>query len=228
MKSGKTWILNKFIKLLILCFSVVVLPACSTAIKDLYPAKSCDETKTIYVDSHGWHTGIIVAVEDLNHHLSEIKQDFLGAKHLEIGWGDRGYYQADEITSGLTMSAMLWPTDSILHVVGFHGSPKEVFHNSEVIELQVSTEGLDRMLEFIDNTFERNTEGYIISKKAGLYGWSQFYEAKGNFHLFSTCNYWVADAVRKTGFPISTFYAMTATNVLYQLENYAYESLNCF
>ena len=185
--------------------STIFLLGCAASIKPLYPPQSCEQNKTIYVDSHGWHTGIIIETRDLQGYLKELTTDFEGANYLEIGWGDKGFYQADEITSGLTAQAIFWPTDSILHVVGFYASPEKEFSQSEMIELNISNAGLIEMLKFIDNSFERDSNNSFIRSENGLYGWSKFYKAKGNYHVFNTCNNWVAKAVRKTGFPISTF-----------------------
>jgi len=216
---------KSFYKLILI--NIIFLSGCATSVKSLYPPKTCEEKKTIYVDSHGWHTGIIIKTEDLQGYLKDLSTDFKGANYLEIGWGDKGFYQTNEITSGLTVKAIFWPTDSILHIVGFYNSPEIAFSQSEVVKINISNNGLIEMLKFIENTFDRDSDNSFIRSKNGLYGWSNFYKAKGNYHVFSTCNNWVAKSIRRTGFPISSFYAATASNVMYQLDNYSENLIEC-
>jgi uncharacterized protein (TIGR02117 family) len=214
-----------FFKFILL--NIFFLSGCAASIRSHYPPKKCEDNKTIYVDSHGWHTGIIVKTKDIKGYLDDLAVDFNGANYLEIGWGDKGFYQASEITSGLTLQAMFWPTDSIAHVVGFYDDPEKEFYQSEMVKIDVSKKGLVELLKFIESSFERDSNNSFIKTKNGLYGWSKFYKANGNYHIFSTCNNWVAEGVRKTGFPISTLYAATAGNVIYQLENYSEKMVEC-
>jgi len=37
----------------------------------------------------------------------------------------------------------------------------------------------------------------------GLYGRSRFYASRERFHLFKTCNVWVATALREAGLPVT-------------------------
>jgi uncharacterized protein (TIGR02117 family) len=210
--------------LLIVC--LLLLSGCVAPAKDLYPAKNCDDVKTIVIVSHGWHTGFVIDAHDLRGYLPAVQQDFDGARYLEIGWGDKGFYQTEKITSGLTLQAIFWPTDSILHVVGLMDTPQTEFPHSEIFQVQISNDGLLALLQYLQATFE-TSDGQPISSDNGLYGWSRFYEASGKYHLFKTCNHWVARGLRQTGFPITYPYAATAGNVMFQVENFAADPLKC-
>ena len=63
--------------------------------------------------------------------MSEIKSRFGETPYLEFGWGDKGFYQANEITSGITFKAVFWPTESVVHVVAVPKEPRIYFKNSE-------------------------------------------------------------------------------------------------
>lgn len=210
----------------ILLLSACLLNACAAPVNSLYPARDCGDAKTIHIVSHGWHTGFVLDVIDLQPYLAEVRQTFDGARYLEFGWGDEGFYQANEITTGLTLHAIFWPTDSVMHVVGLMDEPRRAFPNSEVIDVQVSRNGYRQLLQYIEASFTRHDDGLVMIRN-GLYGWSRFYQANGRYHLFNTCNHWVAAGIRETGFPISTLYAASAGNVLFQLRSYTFPTLDC-
>ena len=73
--------------------------------------------KDVYVVSHGWHTGFVISAQDMYKQMPALKLRFPGALYIEFGWGDKGFYQANEITTGLTLRAIFWPTDSVVHAV---------------------------------------------------------------------------------------------------------------
>ena len=71
----------------------------------------------VYVVNHGWHTGFVVPASAIHKTMPELKQRFENAQYIEFGWGDNKFYQAEEITSGITLKAIFLPTDSVVHAV---------------------------------------------------------------------------------------------------------------
>jgi len=69
---------------------------------------------SIYVVNHGWHTGLIVRRADIPLGLVPETGDFPAADYR----GDWYYYQSGAPGLWLTLKAALWPTASVLHVVG--------------------------------------------------------------------------------------------------------------
>lgn len=202
-----------------LIFSIALFTGCAKAVDGLYPPQpDRNDTKTVYVvNNYGDHTGIVISRKEAAPYLQAF-DDFKSARYLEIGWGDAAYYQAKEISFWLSMRAAFWPTDSVLHVVALENDPLVHFSESKVVALELSKAGFVRLVEFIDKSFALDENGKIIRLGSGLYGKSSFYRAEGTFYLFNNCNDWSADAVRSSGFPISTFYVLTAGNLIYQLE----------
>ncbi|RPH75343.1 DUF2459 domain-containing protein, partial [bacterium] len=49
---------------------------------------------SIYVVRQPWHTGIVVLAADVPANAWLARRDFPDAAYLEVGWGDRAYYQA--------------------------------------------------------------------------------------------------------------------------------------
>ncbi len=172
----------------------------------------------MYVVSHGWHTGIVLFREDLIQVIPDLAQRFPAGEYLEIGWGDSGFYQAREITTGITLRAIFWPSDSVVHVVSVPRSPFVSFPDSEIHSLGISDRNLGNAVAYIAESFSRDPEGRLEPIKNGIYGDSQFYEGKGHYHLFNTCNKWTAKVLRRAGLDINPLFSLTASSVMNAIE----------
>jgi len=71
----------------------------------------------VYVVSHGWHTGFVIPAPEIQGVIPELERRFGNTPYIEYGWGDKGFYQAKETTLGLTLRAIFWPTESVVHSV---------------------------------------------------------------------------------------------------------------
>ena len=202
----------------LIIFSIALLTGCTKSVSEFYPPDpEQTDNKTVYIVNHGLHTGIVLPKKDAETYMHSFN-DFKSARYLEIGWGDKTYYQSEKNTLWMGMRALFCPTDSVLHVAALQTDPATYFSNSEVIQLKLSKTGFIRLVEFIDNSFTLNEKRQIIEQGSGLYGTSKFYRAEGTFHLFNNCNTWSARAIRSSGFPISSFYVFTGGNIMYQLK----------
>ena len=209
-----------------LALMIVFIPGCAAHEVPLPNAPGEADRKVFQVVKHGWHVGIVVDRDDIASRVPLPGEEFSGAGHLEIGWGDARFYQADAPSAGLALRAALWPTASVMHVVGFSGDPARYFPSSEVVDICVSRSAYERLLAFITDSFERGPDGAVIPLGPGLYGSSRFYRAKGAFHLFNTCNTWTARAVAATGVPVSTR-VITAGGLFSQLRRDGRDRFAC-
>ena len=188
--------------------------------KNSLPAEDGAARKPVYLVSHGWHTGIVVRRADLPTAVWPESEDFPGAEYLEVGWGDRDYYQTREPGAWLAIKAAFWPTPSVLHMVGFSGAVASYFPYSEVIELELSQRGFERLCGFVHGRFDRNGAARSTRLGPGLYGHSAFYPAREKFHLFNTCNVWTARVLRAGELPVTPFFAITTDNVMSQARQF--------
>lgn len=180
-------------------------------------APACRPLQALYVVSHGWHTGIVVKRDDLVKLLPPLAGDIGNEGYAEIGWGEERFYQAGTGTPGLALRAVLWPNSSVLQVVPFTGPPHRHFPQSEVIEVRVEKAGYAAALAFIAGSFTRTPDRGVARLGPSQYGNGWFYRAQGSFHAFNTCNTWVARAIEKTGYPVSSTLTLTAEGLLSQL-----------
>jgi len=175
-----------------------IAPASSTVLTEAASA-----ARTLHVVGHGWHTGIVLRAADVPADAWPARADFPDAQYLEIGWGNRAYYQAADPGAWLALKAAFWPAPSVLHVVAFDGAVERYFSAAEVIELDVSEAGLQRLIKHLRASHERDAAGRPVVLGPGLYGRSRFYASHERFHLFKTCNVWVAAALREAGLPVT-------------------------
>ena len=181
----------------------ILLSACSSPVKGLFPPGTDEPSKSIYLVSHGWHAGIVVKREDIPVGIWPQANDFPESEYLEVGWGDREYYMNPDSGIGTALKAGLLPTDSVLHVVGFNGPVTRVFPVSEIIRIDLSEPGLRKLLEYFEMSYAEDTTGETIRLGRSLYGDGQFYLSRETYHTFNTCNTWTARALRSAGAPIT-------------------------
>ena len=173
----------------------------------------------VYLVNHGWHTGFVVPASEIQHVIPELKKRFGNAPYIEFGWGDNEFYQAKEITSGVTLKAIFLPTDSVVHAVLVPLKVDRYFKNSEVEKFCLGDSEFNSLVKFISSSFFRDESGDILKLNHGIYGNSQFYKAKDDFHIFNTCNKWTAKGLKSAGMDISTTFKLTAGSIMNYLSN---------
>jgi uncharacterized protein (TIGR02117 family) len=178
------------------------------------PGMAMTGGETVYVVSHGWHTGLVVPARAIQQQFPELRTRFGNTPFLEFGWGDRDFYQAEEITTGLTLKAIFWPTESVIHVVAVPEKADEYFSASRVEKLCLSDGEYASLRRFIANSFHENEHGKLFALNEGLYGDSQFYKGTGRFYLMNTCNKWTAKGLKSAGLDVSAMFKLTAGSVI--------------
>lgn len=192
----------------------VLLCACASPPKDLFPPDPNEPSKTIYLVRHGWHAGIVVKRADIPAGIWSQHNDFPHAQYLEIGWGDRDYYMTPSSHFGITLKAGLLPTQSVLHIVGFSGSVTRYFPHSEVIQIELSEAGFQRLCSYLENSYALDEAGRSQPLGPALYGTGQFFLSRESYHAFNTCNVWTARALREAGCPITPGVNLTVDTLM--------------
>lgn len=174
---------------------------------------------SIYLVSHGWHAGIVLERRTLSERIKVLQRDFAAADYLEIGWGDSDFYQTPDPHIGLILKAGIFPSESVLHLVGFDGDVVGYFPYSEIIELKITPEQQDQLGRHIAASFALDGEGKTLSLGRGLYGESQFYRSIESYHLFNTCNVWTARVLRKIGLATRPSSAIMVDDLMAQVRD---------
>lgn len=200
--------------------AIALLPGCAGPVKGVYPPAGGEPAVDVFVTDHGWHTGVVLPRARIPRGLLPEHEDFMRCRFVEVGWGDRDYYMAEDPTSGLACKALCCATRSVLHMVGVPGEPSRHFPHSRVLSVRLSARGFRSLCVWIDDQVDRAGAARARSLRPGLYGHSRFYPARPRYWCCRTCNVWTAQALRVAGCPITPCYAVTAGNVGWQVSRF--------
>ena len=179
------------------CLSRIIIPA----------EKGTPKEVTIYIKTNGKHTDIVVPVRNklidwsnkIPYH-NNISQDTV-YQFLALGWGDKGFFLDmptwDDLTFSLAFRAAFWLSTTAMHTTYY----KEIFEDDNCRKITISYEQYARLITFIVNRFRKDSEGNFINIKTNAqYGVSDaFYEARGRYNIFFSCNTWANSALAAAG-----------------------------
>jgi uncharacterized protein (TIGR02117 family) len=180
-------------------------------------------TFTVIVSSNGWHTDITIARSDIPDDLIPERADFPAATFLQFGWGDADYYTEPKPGMFTTLGAA-FPGPAVMHVAGLSRRPSETFAGVEEVAVTLDRETFERLIAYLHDSFARGGEARVASTAPGVYSFSRFYPATGEFHLFNTCNTWTARGLAAAGLNISVSGVKEAGDVMGQLRKDKAES----
>lgn len=186
----------------------------------LDPQPEIPNEETIYVVSISWHTGVVVPGHCLPGSIWPQGYDYSQAAYLEIGWGDRDFYQDLSFNPWNAIKAALWPTSSVLHVNPIPENVEKYYQNSEVVRLQVTGEELDALTKYLLGHFDFNEEGKLIPLQPGIHYDSQFFAGRTSYYFPKNSNVWSARALKQAGFSNTPVLLQTTGMVIKKADNY--------
>lgn len=157
----------------------------------------------IYILSNGVHTDIVLPlkneIKDWSTDISylDTKAKDSTRQNLAFGWGDKGFYLDTPTWANLKAStaakAITGLSSSAMHIT-FYGSLKE---DENCKKFFISENQYQKMIRYIENSFLLDTSNKIQRIGTHSYGKHDiFYEAKGSYNLFYTCNTWANQALK--------------------------------
>ncbi len=182
--------------------------------------KDFRETKTsgidIYILSNGVHIDLVLPIRRMLHTRNRYKDwsDVIPSyhtisndslmKYIAFGWGDKNFYLETPTWADLKFStafnAVFFLSTSAMHVT-FYRSMSE---NEYCKKISISDEQYERLVRYIESSFQKTGEGDFILIKNLSYGNDDcFYDAKGTFNLFYTCNTWTNEGLKQSGLKAS-------------------------
>ncbi len=178
---------------------------------------SDDKAFEVYVIQDFWHTGIVFNVKDVNPEIWPEIERYQRFNYVDTGWGDERFYQAEGNPVLLGARAMLWPTRSVLQVFAFSTALRSAYGmNSRILKIPVTARQLYDLTRYVAESYMRDHAGSVIPST--VYGETAYYfRASGKYHLFRTCNTWVAKGFRQSGFDVGTFMVLNANSLYRQL-----------
>ncbi len=195
---GKTF-LGLLVLILVYFFAAFILSA--IAVNNTQP---CEGEIDIYILTNGVHTDIVLPIRMEEMDWSQIVkiENTIGAdtsaRLVAFGWGDKNFYLNTPTWSNLKFStafkAATGLSESALHVT-FYKSLKE---SESCKKISISPDCYRKMSELILRSFKRDSKEEILwIPTDAVYGDNDaFYDSKGSYNIFYTCNTWANDVLK--------------------------------
>lgn len=169
------------------------------------PLANVERSKQILVLSNPIHTDIAIPVGgDLLNRFAFLRSagldiDNPNLRYLVFGWGGRSFYTETRTWADLKPGPVLksFALDrSVIHAELAGNIPLDA---PAVTTIDISTEGLERLQQFILGSFDRADSGPVALPGSNYGPNDAFFEARGYFNALMGCNTWTAAALRQAG-----------------------------
>lgn len=179
----------------------------------------------VFVVSNGVHVDFVLPVRCAAVDWSELlpREEFgdvdASYDHVWFGWGERAFYIETptwaDVKVSVVAKAMLYPTPTAMHVVYSRFAPAA---GESVKRLMLSPEEMHTLVRLIRESFQITKDGSFQRIAGASYGATDnFYEARGSYHLFNTCNMWTNRLLSETGVRTAVWSPFTLA-ILYHLD----------
>jgi Protein of unknown function (DUF2459). len=187
----------------------------------LIPAEKakCADTLEVFVIQQEYHTGISLKAADVNLAVWPECAEFKSFTWVDVGWGERKYYQSPDSNPLLAVKAIAMPNLSVMRIEGYSEHPNIYLSGCPSVKILLSREQFDRLCAVFHNAYARDRNGNIVETSGNAQ--YKFYSAKGSYHLMNTCNTWVARAFRKAGLNVHIFGIITASQLFKALKPFS-------
>jgi uncharacterized protein (TIGR02117 family) len=176
------------------------------------PAQKTSDPKTVdmYILTNGVHTDLVVPVkfeeidwskEILFENTRIAPEKRANYHYLSVGWGDKGFYLDTPTWADLKFStafrAAFGLSESAMHCT-FYDTMKE---GENCVKIPITRPQYAALIQFIQEKFYRDENGKIrLIKTDAVYGDNDaFYDAKGRYSFFTTCNTWANSGLKVAG-----------------------------
>ena len=154
--------------------------------------------KAIYLNTNGIHLDIIIPKKNIDSLLLKGINTGTDDQYLSFGWGDKDFYLNtptwNDLTFKTAFKALFLNSETLLHITRFQNRHKEWK------EIKISDSELQKLNNYILLSFKTNEDGYKQILKSKGYSFNDdFYQAKGSYSIFKTCNTWVNAGFKDSG-----------------------------
>ena len=161
----------------------------------------------MYIKTNGVHTDIVVPVKNVQIDWSrEIKfvnttSNDTTATFLAFGWGNKGFYLETPTWADLkfktAFNAAFGLGSTAMHATFY----KKMIENEFCKKIMISQQQYARLAEYILTSLKNDSAGHAIQiiTKANYNNSDTFYEARGSYSMFKTCNSWANKALKVSG-----------------------------
>lgn len=161
----------------------------------------------IYILTNGVHTDIVVPKTSTYFDwqglfpLDNVAVRDSSFRYLSLGWGDKGFYLETPTWSDLKVStafkAAFGLSNSAIHATYY----KTMQEGGNCVKIELSDKQYLRLIRFVKNSLilSENGKSSHIQTDANYGKSDAFYDAKGRYSMFYTCNTWANEALKAAG-----------------------------
>ncbi|WP_286652474.1 TIGR02117 family protein [Sphingobacterium hotanense] len=162
-----------------------------------------------YVLSNGVHTDIVLPIKnDLQDWTSvfpieNTKGKNPNQRYVSIGWGDKGFYlntpEWKDLTLKTALIAGIGIGETALHITYYN----QMVENDLCHKVTIDRSQYKALRDYILAALDTDSDGKPIPIQTNAqYGQDDaFYEAKGAYNLFFSCNTWTNKALKQANMP---------------------------
>lgn len=180
---------------------------------------------SIYILTNGVHTDLVMPIKTPQIDWSQqLKFENTKGKRTDynfvaIGWGDKGFYLDTptwaELKFSTAFKAAMGLSTAAIHATYY----RQMQEGENCVKIDISNNQYQKLVKFIQKDFIRQKDGDVIPIQTdAVYSDSDaFYDAKGSYSFFHTCNSWTNEALKATGQKAS-FWTPFDTGIFYQYQ----------
>lgn len=163
---------------------------------------------TIYMKSDGVHTDFVFPVESNCVDWRDLfsPEDTKGKdstlKYIAVGWGDQGFFLNTPVWADLKAStafdACFYLGKSAIHT----NYLQELDFKYKHVQFVVSEKQYKLLYKYVSKTLKRDKQNKLdCIKNRGYWKTDCFYQSKGSYGLFNTCNSWINSGLKYANLP---------------------------
>ncbi len=152
----------------------------------------------IYLSTNGVHTDFVLPISnEIVDWKTKINWANEKSHWLAFGWGDKGFYLNTPEWSDLKIStafnAISGLGESAMHVTSYSNFKSD---NSSV-KIKLTKEQYQLLVNYIIASFLSENDSFRKVENSTYTNFDAFYDAKGSYSLFYTCNTWVNQGLKQ-------------------------------
>lgn len=202
MKTIKKIVLAMVLLLVGYGLALLILPHIAIKAETVHQLREVN----VFIKSNGVHTDIVVPIKNKFYDWNTVVkqkhtlQPSSNMNYVAVGWGDKGFYLNtptwDDLTFETAFRAATGLSTTAIHITYY----KKMLENERCVKLILTEKQYQQLCAYIVNSAQLKNNEFIPIKTDAVYGnHDAFYEAKGTYSLFKSCNTWTNKALKTSG-----------------------------
>lgn len=161
---------------------------------------------TLFLVSNGVHTDVVMPLKNEIFDWTTVVNpidtitDESNIAYVGLGWGERNFYlytpEWKDLSVSNALGALSGLNRTLIHITYYAFEPMQ---DDYVVKFTVTSEQYQRLTKLLSESFKQEDGKSILLKGIHYQSNDAFYEAKGRYHLFNTCNTWLNDRLVESG-----------------------------